>query len=143
MQQYIGVILALSLSVVVSSSCGENSGAKKNPGKGTPAMSFRKDVFPIIQHNCLPCHAEDSFNPSELSMDSYEDMKAGGKDGSPWVNGNSKESLIIKKLSENPPFGDRMPFNSKKKIADGKARWLTGGEIDTIAAWIDQGAKNN
>lgn len=143
MQSCVGAIIVLSLSLVVSSSCGENGQAKRTTKKSASALSFKKDVFPIIQRSCLPCHAEDSFNPSELSLDSYESMKAGGKNGTPWVEGKPEESIIIKKLSEKPPFGDRMPFNSKKKIAEGNAKWLTDDQIDTIATWIEQGAKNN
>ena len=107
------------------------------------ATSFKGDVFPIIKEKCLPCHAEDNFNPSELSLDSHEMMMSGGKHGVPVKAGKSKESLLIEKLQEKPKFGDRMPLNSKKKIAEGKAVWLTAEELKTIATWIDQGAKNN
>lgn len=106
-------------------------------------VTFKGDVFPIVKEKCLPCHAEDNFNPSELSLDSYEQMMAGGKHGVPVKAGKSKESLLIEKLQEKPKFGDRMPLNSKKKIADGKAVWLTADEVKTIATWINQGAKNN
>jgi len=112
-------------------------------GEKKTAVSFKNDVFPIIKAKCLPCHAEDNFNPSELSMDSYELIAQGGKHGVPFKPGKSSESLMIQKLSEKPPFGDRMPLNSKKKIQEGKAVWLTPEEIKTIATWIDQGAKNN
>ncbi|HXG00900.1 MAG TPA: c-type cytochrome domain-containing protein [Bacteroidota bacterium] len=112
-------------------------------GEKKSAVSFKSDVFPIIKAKCLPCHAEDNFNPSELSMDSYELIARGGKHGVPFKPGNSAESLIIQKVSEDPPFGDRMPLNSKKKIREGKAVWLTPEEVKTIATWIDQGAKNN
>ncbi|MBI5472445.1 MAG: hypothetical protein HY961_08885 [Ignavibacteriae bacterium] len=106
-------------------------------------VSFKASVFPIIKARCLPCHSEDNFNPSELSMDSYDQIAKGGKNGVPFKPGNSKESLMIQKLSEDPPFGDRMPLNSKKKIREGKAVWLNAEQIKTIATWIDQGAKNN
>ena len=76
-------------------------------------------------------------------MDDYAKMSTGGKNGEVWVAGNSGESLIIKKLSEKPPFGDRMPLNSKKTIEAGKAKWLMQEEIKTIATWIDEGAKDN
>ncbi|MER3524350.1 MAG: hypothetical protein C4326_09850 [Ignavibacteria bacterium] len=111
--------------------------------QGEKKVSFKNDVFPIIKAKCLPCHAEDNFNPSELSMDSYELLAQGGKHGVPFKPGKAAESLMIQKLSENPPFGDRMPLNSKKKIQEGKAVWLTSDELRTIATWIDQGAKNN
>lgn len=109
--------------------------------KGT--VSFRKDVAPLIGRNCLPCHAEDNFNPSELSLETYDNLMAGGKNGIPVVPGNANESTLLKKLSKNPPFGERMPLNSKRKMEAGKATWLTDEEIKLIAAWVDQGAKNN
>jgi hypothetical protein len=36
-----------------------------------------------------------------------------------------------------------MPWNSKKKVTEGKAKWLTEDEIKIITTWIDQGAKDN
>ena len=124
-------------------SSGKGGDEKKPAKKTATQLSFKADVFPIIQSRCLPCHAEDNFNPSELSMDDYGMMSEGGKHGAIWVAGDSRSSLIMKKLSEEPPFGDRMPLNSKKKIQEGKAKWLTEEEIKTIARWIDEGAKNN
>jgi hypothetical protein len=111
--------------------------------KKSDAISFKSSVFPIINAKCLPCHAEDNFNPSELSLDSFELLAQGGKNGTPFKAGKSSESLLVKKLSEKPPFGDRMPLNSKRKIAAGKGVWLTAEELKTMATWIDQGAKNN
>jgi hypothetical protein len=136
------IALVVVVSLSVATLVGQEARARKPSKKNTGPVSFKTDVFPIIEKNCLPCHAEDNFNPSELSMDDYDKMKTGGKNGPIWVEGKSKESNIVKKLSEKPPFGDRMPLNSKKKIADGKAKWLTEDEIKTIATWIDRGAKN-
>lgn len=116
---------------------------KKEVKKSGGMLSFKENVFPIIERACLPCHAEENFNPSELSLDSYELLKMGGKHGEPFVAGKSKESIIVKKLGEEPPFGEKMPLNSKKKIREGKAKWLTEEEIKTIATWVDQGAKDN
>ncbi len=116
------------------------------PPPGTKSggeVSFKKDVFPIIKKNCLPCHAGDSFNPSELSLDSYDDLMAGGKHGSPVTAGKSKESIIIQKLGLNPPFGDPMPLDPKRKKGEPPKKRLTDEEIKTIAQWIDEGAKNN
>ena len=135
------LILAMLIIVLASPIVFGQDG--KPAKKGSSPLSFKKDVFPIIQKHCLPCHAEENFNPSELSMDNYELLVAGGKNGDPFVAGKSKESLLVKKLGEKPPIGDRMPLNSKKKIQEGKAVWLSDEEVKTIATWIDQGAKNN
>jgi hypothetical protein len=110
---------------------------------GDETVSFKKDVFPLVQSYCLPCHAEENFNPSELSMDNYKLMMAGGKNGSPVVKGKSAESLMIKKLGPEPPEGERMPLNPKKKVKEGKAVWMKDEEVKIIAKWIDQGAKDN
>jgi hypothetical protein len=143
-KRLLSVLMAAAI-VLGGSVLGQDTKTKKAPAKKNngEALSFKKDIFPIIEKNCLPCHAEDQFNPSELSLDNYELLMAGGKNGSPVTAGKSKESLMIKKLSENPPFGDRMPLNAKKKIKEGKAKWLSEEEIQAIATWIDQGAKNN
>ena len=106
-------------------------------------VSFKKDVFPIIDKRCLSCHAEDEDNPSELSMDTYAMLMAGGKHGKPVIPGKSAESILVQKLSAAPPFGNRMPLNKKRRIAEGKAKWLSDEEVKTVADWIDQGAKDN
>lgn len=106
-------------------------------------VSFKKDVFPIIDKRCLSCHAEDEDNPSELSLDTYAMLMAGGKHGKPVVPGKSAESMLVKKLGEEPPFGKRMPLNKKKRIDEGTAKWLSDADVKTIVDWIDQGAKDN
>ena len=110
---------------------------------GDETVSFKKDVFPLVQQYCLPCHAEENFNPSELNMDNYKAIVAGGKNGPPVVKGKSAESLLIQKLGANPPDGERMPLNPKKKVKEGKAVWMKDEEVKIIAKWIDQGAKDN
>ena len=106
-------------------------------------VSFKKDVFPIIDKRCLSCHAEDEDNPSELSLDTYAMLMAGGKHGKPVVPGKSGESMLVTKLSDTPPFGKRMPLNKQKRIDEGTAKWLSDDEVKTITEWIDQGAKDN
>ena len=121
----------------------DKEGAKKGfPKEGKP-VSFGTNIFPIIKKNCLPCHAEDNFNPSELSLDSYDQLMAGGKHGVPIVPGKSKESILIQKLGPKPPFGDPMPLDPKKKKGEPSKKSLTAEEIKALADWIDQGAKKN
>ena len=106
-------------------------------------VSFQNDVAPVIRSRCLPCHAEDNFNPSELSLDTYEMLMAGGKSGAAVIPGEAQASILVKKLKGIPPFGERMPLNTKRDKETGKARWLSEEEISLIAAWVDQGAKRN
>jgi hypothetical protein len=109
---------------------------------GKQARSFGRDVFPIIQKYCLPCHAEESFNKSELSLDNLELLMKGGKHGSPIVPGKPGESLLLKKLADPPPFGDRMPPPRRQRAGQPPKR-LTEEEIRIITEWIEQGASKN
>lgn len=143
MRRIIGAAVVVAILFMVGRMLGQDPPAKKSTKKSSEVILFKKMVFSLISKRCLPCHAEENFNPSELSMDSYELMKQGGKHGEPFVPGKSKESLLIQKLSEAPPFGDRMPLNTKKDIKAGKAKWLSPEEARIIAEWIDQGAKDN
>jgi hypothetical protein len=103
-------------------------------------VSFKNDVMPIIQKYCLPCHAEDNYNPSELSLDTYDQLTSGGKHGSPVVPGKSGESILSKKLHADPPFGKPMPLKRRQQP---EQTWVPDDLIKVIADWIDQGAKNN
>ena len=114
----------------------KHDGSKGKAKGGTAAaVSFKKDVFPIIKLNCLPCHTEDQMNPSELYLESYADVMKGGKHGSPIVAGKADSSLIIKKLTPPPPFGDPMPMRRKTP--------LSSDTIAVIKRWIKEGAKDN
>ena len=99
------------------------------------SVSFKNDVVPLMKKYCLPCHSEEQMNPSELFMDSYETIMEGGKHGKPVEPGKANESLMIQKLSEKPPFGDRMPLKAKEPLSD--------EEVKILIDWINQGAKKN
>src|SRR5262245_25685290 len=73
----------------------------KSPAK-TSAVSYKKNVFPIIKMNCLPCHTEDNMNQSELYLDTYENMMKGGKHGKSIFPGKGDSSLIVQKLIPPP-----------------------------------------
>ena len=108
-----------------------------------PPVSFSKEVFPIISKNCMPCHAEEQFNPSELSLDSYDLLMKGGKHGDSVKPGKALESVFVQKLLEKPPFGDRMPFDPRKKRKKEPMNPLSDENISIITEWVNQGAKNN
>ena len=127
------VVTLLALGLMVARAQEKSSGS----------VSFKDDVFPVINEHCLPCHSEDNFNPSELSLDTYDLLMQGGKNGKLVVAGKANESLLVKKMGEAPPFGERMPLNKKKVINEGKAKYLSESELKIITEWISQGAKND
>jgi hypothetical protein len=131
------VFCGLLAMVCQAASPADSTAAKKQE------ISFTADVMPVFKKNCLPCHAEDQYNPSELSLDSHDLTMAGGKHGVPVVPGKPEESLLVQKLGEKPPFGDRMPMDPRKKRGEMSKKKLTDDEVRILSEWIAQGAKNN
>jgi hypothetical protein len=125
------VIVALAVTAA-----SQHRPKKKKSVQNSPAaVSFRKNIAPILKTYCLPCHTEDQMNPSELYLDSYEGLMKGGKHGTPLVPGSPDSSLIMLKLGPKPPFGDPMPL--KRKVP------VPGDTLSIIRKWISQGAKND
>jgi uncharacterized membrane protein len=137
------IILFIVFFVLISSSfsVAQDKEPPKKKSKNTVSkskngtVSFKNEVYPLMKKYCLPCHSEEQMNPSELYMDSYETIMEGGKQGEPVVAGKADSSLIILKLGEKPPFGDRMPLKAKQPLSD--------EEVKILKDWINQGAKKN
>ena len=130
--------ILLTIAIVFIATATEQHGkkkAKKTSKPKAPTVSFKNDVFPVFKKYCLPCHSEEQMNQSELYLESYNGLMTGGKHGKPFVAGKADSSLIIRKLSPTPPFGDQMPLKAKVP--------LTEAEIKAIKDWINQGAKQN
>ncbi len=137
-----------TLSIVILISCTLLLGVAATSGQGekgadTADVSFKNSIMPIIKKSCLPCHAEENFNPSELSLDSYDLLMEGGKHGTPVFPGKPTDSILLQKIESNPPFGDRMPLDRNKKKGEPSSKKLSDDEINLIEAWVRQGAKNN
>jgi hypothetical protein len=132
----VGAMLLVMSPVLSAQQAGTQEEAR-------PPVSFKEEVFPIIKKHCLPCHAQDNYNPSELVLDTYETLIAGGEHGKALEPGKGTESLVVKKLGPQPPFGKVMPVDKKKKPGEESKNKLTEDEVKTLVDWIDQGAKDN
>src|SRR5947208_13624265 len=94
------------------------STAATNPS----AVTFAKDVAPILQNNCQGCHRPGEAAP--FSLLTYEQAR-------PWAKA-MKEAVLLKKMP--PWFAD--PHYGKFS----NDRSLSQKEVDTLAAWADAGA---
>lgn len=122
-------ITCLVLFSGCSNSANEPIG-EDNP-KNTSEISFRQDIKPIlVSYNCTHCHG----GTSGLVVESVPHILTGGDHGPAVIPGNADSSLLVKKMSPNPPFGLRMP-------RDGP--YLPEKTIELIKVWINQGAKDN
>ncbi len=128
--------IAAICGLLVLQAGGQKASRKStDDGRARATVSFKKNVVPIFKTYCLPCHTEDQMNPSELYLESYEELMKGGKHGSPVIAGNPDSSLLIRKISFKPPFGDPMPLKVKTPF--------NSDTLNILRKWITQGAKNN
>src|SRR2546425_1067241 len=99
--------------------------AAQAPAKtATRQVTFTKDVAPIMQRACQNCHRPDSMAP--MSFLTYEDVR-------PWARA-IKQKVASREMP--PWYIDRTVGISKFKDDIS----LSDREIETIAAWADQGA---
>src|ERR1051326_8183798 len=87
------------------------------------AVTFHKDVEPLLQARCQSCHRPGEAAP--MSLLSYADAR-------PWAKA-IKQAVLVRKM---PPW-----FEDGKHASFANDRRLSQAEIDTLVAWADGGAK--
>ncbi len=119
--------------VVTVTADGGTSGGKAFvvPGSASVVRSFSNDVLQLFNRfGCTGCHGGNGG----LVVGTRAQLLSGGDHGPAVVPGNSGGSLLVQKLSLNPPFGSRMPLGGP---------YLPDSSVRVIAEWIDQGALDN
>ena len=91
-----------------------------------PAVSFERDVRPILKANCFHCHGGEGEAKGNLDLRLRRFMAKGGDQGAAIEPGNRADSLLFERVSkgEMPPAG----------------KHLTPEQIEIIGKWIDGGA---
>ncbi len=98
--------------------------------KRTTAISYEKEIEPILVNKCFYCHSG-SLKEGRLDLGTYEALLKGGKSGAPIVVGKPAESLLVKLSGKTQK--PLMPPKSEEG--------LTPEELALIKLWIEQGAK--
>src|SRR5437667_5237112 len=109
----IGVLVIAVLPIAAA-------GARAAPDD--PAVTFTKDVAPILYKHCAECHRPTMFAP--MSLMTYEDAR-------PYAR-SIKQKVAARQM---PPWGADPAFGTFKNDPR-----LTQQEIDTVVAWADNGA---
>src|SRR5262245_5962851 len=106
------ILVSLSGLIFVHSGAAENS-----------SVTFTKDVAAIFYKNCAECHRSGEAAP--FSVLTYKEAR-------PWA-----KSIREKVANRTMP-----PWHADPHVGEwANDRRLTQKEIDTIIAWVDQGAK--
>ena len=92
------------------------------------ALTFEKDVRPILKEHCFRCHGEGENLKGGVDLRLRRFMEKLSKDGDPIMTpGKPEDSEMLSQIRDG-----EMPPKSKK---------LPDADIATIAQWIAQGAK--
>ena len=102
---------------------------------GDKPLTYQANIKPILDANCVSCHVPGGagYDKSGLRLDSHEALMKGTKFGAVVVPGSSVSSTLYRLVSGQADPSIRMPHGAAP---------LPEADVATIAAWIDQGAKN-
>lgn len=101
-------------------------------------ISYRQDVLPILEHNCLECHLPPDgkgYLKTRLNMESYDTLMQGTLYGPVVVPGDSRHSILNMLVEGRAEATLRMPHEREQPI--------TKREIEILRLWVDQGARDN
>ena len=103
---------------------------------GAEYVSFKEDLFPILQNRCLECHQPggEGYEKSGLDLRSYEGLMKGTKYGPVVVPRQAFASTLIAVIDGRTDPKLWMPHNRKR---------MTKCERLIFRFWVNQGAKNN
>lgn len=97
------------------------------------AISYSRQIAPILQRNCVACHREKQ-SEGGLSLESKKAMRTGRDSGDLLVAGSPDESLLYLRAADDdapmPPEGNTVG-----------AKRLTQSEMELVRNWILQGAE--
>lgn len=99
-------------------------------------VSFKDDLFPIIQIRCLACHVPGGpgYEKSGLDLRTYEGLMKGTKHGPVVVPRSAFTSNLIAVIDGRTAPELRMPHHKKR---------MTKCERLIFRFWVNQGADDN
>ncbi len=122
------LILTFIVSLVATLSCRHEIPTLPDTPVGPTGICFENDILPIFQSYCAKSGCHDAATASDgYALDSYANIVSKGLRA-----GDAQDSEIYEVLIENGD--DRMPQQPNDP--------LSTAQINLIAQWINEGAKN-
>lgn len=120
MRSYLPAVLLLAVSVVLTA-CGSDPEPTEPTEEVEAAVTYERDIRPILQQNCVGCHESGGIGPYRL--DTYEDVVS-----------TSSLALDAMESGRMPPW---MPDPDCRRYRD--ERLMADEEIATFREWIELG----
>ena len=102
--------------------------APARAGQDGGAVTFTKDVAPILQRSCQNCHRPGSMAP--MSLITYEEVR-------PWARSIRRRTALRDRIGVMPPWFIEKDVGIQRFKDDPS---LSDDEIALIARWVDAGA---
>ena len=117
------IIGALSLAALAAVALSPATSAGQESDDDFAAVTFTRDVAPILQQNCQVCHRPGSVAP--MALLTYEDVRRYARR----IRNQVSQRLM-------PPYH----YDTGVGIQELKNDWrLSDEEIETIVSWVDEG----
>ena len=123
------VVLAMAACIWVACLWAGIRAGQLQPGAPPATIDYQQQVHVSLAAKCLGCHSAERRSGG-LSLAAYADALEGGRSGAAIRPGSSAGSLLVQRIT-----GEVTPQMPLDRTA------LTAGEIATIRAWIDEGAR--
>ena len=118
----------LGIFAIVFLTALPNAQAPSPTAAAPPAVTFARDIQPILEKSCASCHSGD-LKLADLDLSNREAAMRGGEHGAVIVAGNSEKSKLY-----------RMVAGLDQPVMPMQGDPLKPTEVAAIKAWIDQGA---
>jgi Planctomycete cytochrome C len=149
----IGIVLVAAVTACVQKNVSSPKYVSTVSNSVHTPVSFRRDVYPILQANCAICHAAGApgYAKSGFSVQSYRAVMKGTRYGPVIVSGSGDSSTLVWLLKQGADPSINMPKEYELIVAGHKhlvvpsqhARPLSAYDVEVIEDWVDEGAKNN
>ena len=101
-------------------------------------VCYQDVVSPILDSRCIKCQISPAgigYIMTGLEMDSYQSLMQGTAYGPVIIAGDSRRSMLNMLVEGRAGKLQRMPHNNEQGLTD--------EQIETLRAWVNQGAVNN
>src|ERR1051325_9776863 len=117
------VLKPLLVVAFVAASSFFITATRASDGGKAKVVTFSKDVAPIFNKSCVGCHRPNDVAP--MSLLTYKEAR-------PWAR-SIKEKVVNREMP---------PWHADPHVGQfTNDRSLSADEVNTIVAWVDQGAK--
>ena len=120
-------VVSIALGILVAS-VGALASGSVGHGAQSPAVSFAKDVAPVLERNCLSCHG-DAVQMGRFDLRTRDAALRGGTRGGDLVPGDAAASRMYRRIA-----GLEQPAMPAQSAA------LPAADVAAIKHWIDEGA---